>query len=277
MKKKNELLIRFLSGIVAVSIAIPAIVLSPYGIWLFGVIVSLVSFWEFMRGMRVTKGRYLWPALSIGMLFWLLELVEIYTDNEWKALPIAYQTIVILIIPILGIIGLFNREENRPVESLGTIALGYLYVVYPMYLLYVMSFPDNTIGSYNFWIPLGSLWLTWTLDVMAYFFGKYLGKHPLFPRISPKKTWEGAIGGTVFCLGMALLMDYFIPQEFSWLVISIITSIFSQLGDLVESMFKRSVQLKDSGKIIPGHGGMLDRFDGMFVSVPVIFLYLSWL
>lgn len=268
---------RIITASTAVSIAIPAIVLSPYGIWLFGVIVSLVSFWEFMRGMEVGKKRYTWTALLGGMSVWLVELFIIFTQNETAIPPLVYQALIVLILPILGIISLFNKEEERPVETLGTIVLGYLYVVFPIYLLFRMSFPNGTVSSYNFWIPLGTLWLTWTLDVMAYTFGRIMGKHPLFQRISPKKTWEGAIGGVAFCIGMALLMDYFLPQEFSWLVISILVSIFSQLGDLVESMFKRSVKLKDSGKILPGHGGMLDRFDGILVAVPVIFLYLSWI
>lgn len=275
MKKKNEVLVRAITGSIAVAIAIPAIVMSPYGMWLFGVIVSLVSFWEFMSGMSITKKRYLFTALAGGMSIWFLDFLKILSKDQIDISSVFYQAVIILILPTLGLISLFNKDEKRPLETLGTIVLGYLYVVFPIYLLYKIAFPTPSISSYNFWIPLGTLWLTWTLDVMAFAFGKILGKHPLFPRISPKKTWEGAIGGVIFCIGMAVLMDYFIPQKFSWLIISVLISVFSQLGDLVESMFKRSVKLKDSGKILPGHGGMLDRFDGMLISVPVIFLYLS--
>ncbi|MCI4669378.1 MAG: phosphatidate cytidylyltransferase [Bacteroidia bacterium] len=276
MKKKNELLTRAITGVVAVSIAIPAIVLSPFGIWLFCVIVSLVSFWEFMKGMLIEKGRYLWTALVGGMSVWILLLLDLFKVGGLEITSQSYQTIILSLLPVLAIVALFNKEEERPVETLGTIILGYVYVVLPLFLFYKISVPKG-IESYNFAIPIGTLYLTWTLDVMAYTFGRIMGKHPLFPRVSPKKTWEGSIGGVIFCIGMGLLMDYFFPQEFSWTIISLIISIFSQLGDLVESMFKRSVKLKDSGKILPGHGGMLDRFDGMLISLPVIYLYVTCL
>ncbi len=267
---------RIITAVIGVSIVIPAIVLSAYGNWLFCVVVSIVSYWEFVKGMGIRKRRYIWTSILGGISLWLMVLLELIAA-DWVEIPsLAYQLVVLLILPIIGIVALFNKEEHRPVETVGTMVLGYIYVVLPFFLLFRMSIPGLP-GSYNFLIPLGILWLTWTLDVMAYTFGKITGNHPLFPRVSPKKTWEGAVGGVVFCLGMAVLMEVYLPQSFSWLVIALITSFFSQLGDLVESMFKRSVALKDSGKLLPGHGGMLDRFDGMLISLPIIYLYMSLL
>ena len=147
----------------------------------------------------------------------------------------------------------------------------------PFLLLFDLSFTEGM--AYDYRIPLGILILTWGLDVGAYFIGKAIGKRPLYPRISPKKTWEGSVGGALVCILLAVFFDYYeFANEgltFSWIVVGIIISVFSQIGDLVESMYKRSVSLKDSGSILPGHGGILDRFDGTYISIPFIYFYFS--
>ena len=106
-----------------------------------------------------------------------------------------------------------------------------------------------------------------------------MGKNPLFARISPKKTWEGSIGGGLLCIGLGILFQLYMPHngqdDFNWVVVALIISVFSQFGDLVESMYKRSLKLKDSGSILPGHGGILDRFDGVYLSMPFIYFYYS--
>ena len=108
---------------------------------------------------------------------------------------------------------------------------------------------------------------------MAYFGGRFLGKHKLFERISPKKTWEGAIIGAAFCILLGYILQMTWLVQWNWIIVASIIAVFSQLGDLVESMFKRSIHIKDSGSLLPGHGGFLDRFDGIFLSTPVIFIY----
>lgn len=139
----------------------------------------------------------------------------------------------------------------------------------------LMGGPEFSPGlpAYNFRIPLGILFLTWITDSMAYFGGKFLGKHKLFERISPKKTWEGTIIGALFCIGLGVLLNYVWPVRWSWIYVAVIISIFTQLGDLVESMLKRSLQIKDSGGLLPGHGGILDRFDGMLITLPLILIF----
>ena len=113
------------------------------------------------------------------------------------------------------------------------------------------------------------------LDTFAYFGGRLFGKKPLVPRISPKKTWAGALIGTAFCLGMGVILNiYFDDVVWNWGIVAASVSPISQLGDLLEAMYKRSLDIKDSGTILPGHGGMLDRFDGMYLTVPVLYLYL---
>ena len=112
--------------------------------------------------------------------------------------------------------------------------------------------------------------------IMAYIFGRWLGKHRLFERISPKKSWEGSIGGTVFAIGMAYVIAQFFTElsPIDWMIITFIIVVTGTLGDLTESMLKRSVNVKDSGTLLPGHGGLLDRFDALLLSVPFVLMYL---
>ena len=111
---------------------------------------------------------------------------------------------------------------------------------------------------------------------MAYIFGRWLGKHRLFERISPKKSWEGSAGGMLSAMGMAFVLAQFFTElaTIDWIVITVIIVVTGTLGDLVESMLKRSLNVKDSGTLLPGHGGLLDRFDALFLSVPFVLLYL---
>ncbi|MEO1448937.1 MAG: phosphatidate cytidylyltransferase [Bacteroidota bacterium] len=268
---KSNLAQRALTAIVAVSILIPAIVWSGLGVWLLATVVSLLGIWEFWGIHEVKEPRYRWLALVPAALVWAFVAVE-----TWDLLPLPPEGLLmvsLLTLPLILLRQLFDPKADHPAARTGTLVLGYIYVLIPMYLLFRLSYMDGT-GIYNFQIPLGILFLTWVLDVMAYFAGRFLGKHPLFPRISPKKTWEGAIGATVFCFLTAwLFQSWWQPDGYNWFIIAGIISVTSQLGDLVESMFKRQASIKDSGSILPGHGGMLDRFDGMFISLPFIFSY----
>ena len=146
----------------------------------------------------------------------------------------------------------------------------------PLSLLNVTAF---ITGKYNYELPLGILLILWASDTGAYFAGVNFGKTKLFERVSPKKSWEGSLGGTVLALTMAYGISHFfeVVTVWSWLVITVIIIIAGTYGDLVESMFKRSILIKDSGTTIPGHGGFLDRFDGLLLAVPFIIVYLEML
>ena len=122
----------------------------------------------------------------------------------------------------------------------------------------------------------GLLLLTWINDTAAYLVGSQIGKHKLFPRISPKKTWEGSIGGGVFTLILAGVLGYIFEEQsvVQWLILGVIVVIFGSIGDLIESMLKRSYNIKDSGTILPGHGGLLDRFDAFIFLVPFATVYI---
>ena len=219
--------------------------------------------------------RYKWPTLTGAILIWLVVLVEILAENLLEMPPQVYFLIAALTFPFVAVSMLFDKKVKQSIQVLGYITLGSIYCFLPVFLYYRISMPAIT-ADYDPALPLGILLLTWFLDSGAYFVGRWLGKRPLFPRISPKKTWEGSIGGAVICLALGFALEQFLPpHNYNWIIIAAIISVFSQLGDLIESMFKRSIEIKDSGSLLPGHGGMLDRFDGIFVSVPFLFLYFS--
>ncbi|TAE50833.1 MAG: phosphatidate cytidylyltransferase [Bacteroidetes bacterium] len=264
---------RVITALVAVGIVIPALIWSAYGMWLFCFIVSMVSLWEFFRALGIQKRSYYVIGLSGGLVIWLVCLLRIAVSGLVEMPAAALLIPALLILPALELFALFDKSMKTPGQLLGAVTLGYIYCYLPFFLFFQLAVPE-IVEQYDFRLPLGILWLTWTLDVFAYFIGRFFGKRPLFLRISPKKTWEGAVGSAIACLGMGWLMQTLLaPQGYSWLIIASIICIFSQLGDLVESMFKRSVHLKDSGGILPGHGGMLDRFDGMFFSLLFIYFY----
>jgi phosphatidate cytidylyltransferase len=134
-------------------------------------------------------------------------------------------------------------------------------------------------GPFHYGVVLGFLVILWLNDTGAYFVGSLIGKHKLFERISPGKTWEGSAGGAVFALLTAWGLSFIFKQldALQWIFLAILIVISGTLGDLVESMLKRSLGIKDSGTILPGHGGLLDRFDAVFLSAPFVFVYLAFI
>lgn len=170
-------------------------------------------------------------------------------------------------------IKLYNKSDLKPFTSIAYTFLGIMYVAIPFSLLHYCVFIN---GYYSHQIILGLLFIIWASDTGAYFAGTKFGKTKLFERVSPKKSWEGSIGGTVAALLMALGISYFYQdlQPWEWIILAGIAVITATYGDLVESLFKRSIAIKDSGTVIPGHGGFLDRFDGLLLSVPFILAYL---
>ena len=145
-------------------------------------------------------------------------------------------------------------------------------------MLYHLGFyqENQFTTTFSFQIIIGFFILLWSSDTGAYLAGRFFGKHKLFERISPKKTWEGSIGGGVLSLIAAYVISLFFHniELKDWMILAIITVVGGGLGDLVESMHKRNLNVKDSGNLLPGHGGILDRFDGLFIAVPFIYAYL---
>lgn len=272
MRDRN-LALRVITAVVAVSIVIPALIWSAYGMWLFCVVVSGIGLWEYLRLTRIPQRSLRLLAYVLGAVFWLVVFLRLLLEPLGEMPLLAYLAPALLLFPLGAIALLFEKEEHQPLHALGMLMFGMIYCVLPFYLFFDLAVPALQKG-YDFALPIGLLFQTWTLDVVAYFGGNFFGKHPLFPRISPSKTWEGAIAGGLGCIAAGVLMQWGLqPEGYNWVVPSVIFAVVAQLGDLAESMFKRSVSMKDSGGILPGHGGMLDRFDGLILSLPFIYLY----
>lgn len=192
------------------------------------------------------------------------------SDN---ASPILLSVILVLLVFfVLLIVELFLKSE-RPFTAIAHNILGVAYIGVPFTFLISIAFWHDGYAPLRI---LGLLLLNWTNDTMAYLVGSRIGQRPFFSRISPKKTWEGTLGGIVFTFLVAFGLSYRI-KDFAmaeWLLLAGCVGIFGTLGDLVESMLKRSVQMKDSGSILPGHGGFLDRFDSFIFVLPFAWLAL---
>ncbi|MDR0799532.1 MAG: phosphatidate cytidylyltransferase [Dysgonamonadaceae bacterium] len=168
------------------------------------------------------------------------------------------------------------KKQSDPLNHLAYIFLGQVYIALPLALLNGLAFPALAGGSYYSLLVLALFIFLWVNDTFAYSVGVLFGKHRLFPRISPKKSWEGFFGGLVFTVMSSLIFAHFEPEipYYHWIGMSIIVVIFSTWGDLVESLMKRTFEVKDSGHALPGHGGFLDRFDSLLLAVYGMFFYL---
>ena len=163
------------------------------------------------------------------------------------------------------------RASPKALQNLSTIFFSFFYIGIPYALLVAIAW---WTGEYQPLLVIGLLLMVWLNDTGAYFSGKFLGKHKLAPKISPKKTWEGLVGGVIAAIITSQILAIYIPDytPSQWFVMGLISSL-GILGDLVESMFKRGADIKDSGNIMPGHGGILDRFDAFAFVVPIVFIY----
>lgn len=235
---------------------------------LFYLALSMACLLEFYRLVQSESLQpHVWPGLLMGLLFYSFS-----SSTVQLGLGPAYPAL--LFIPLLWMFlrELYRKSEN-PFHQIAISLLGPVYSVLPFSFFYALAFRS---GDYSYQLPLGLLLLIWANDTGAYVFGVRFGKNRLFERHSPKKSWEGFLGGLAIGLISAwILSQYFTQIEFSdWLIVSLITSVLGTYGDLTESMLKRSLNTKDSGGLLPGHGGLLDRFDSLFFAAPAVYLFL---
>jgi phosphatidate cytidylyltransferase len=190
---------------------------------------------------------------------------------------LAYQNYYILspLLTLIFFIKLYKSKDEKPFKNIAYTFLGIIYVALPFTLLTVLAYIKNDTYDPN--IVLGCLFLLWASDSGAYFAGTKFGKTKLFERVSPKKSWEGSIGGLVTAMLVATIISRYFTNysAFQWYAIGIIIVVAGTYGDLVESLFKRSINIKDSADTIPGHGGFLDRFDGLLLSIPFIIPFVK--
>lgn len=223
------------------------------------------------------------PQIVFGIICGLLlYMISILVASG--VLSMNYFFFLIPCLILLMIAELYRKQEN-PFDSLAHTFFGIIYISVPFSLFPFVAFGTEGISSilpyssqsFSPGIIIGFFVLLWSYDVSAYFIGSLFGKHRLFKRLSPKKSWEGFIAGVVFSALISIplhaLLGVFNLTD--WLIISLIISITGTFGDLVESMLKRSAGLKDSGSILPGHGGFLDRFDSTLISFPFVYIYIT--
>jgi len=187
-------------------------------------------------------------------------------------LPAKYLALIIPLVCIV-FIGELYRKKNNPFRQIAFTLLGIIWVGLPMCLI---PFLVGVKSGFHPELLAGCFYLVWANDTGAYLFGRKLGKNKLFERISPKKTWEGAAGGAFLALALSYPIAHFytIISFTDWAILAMITVLTGNYGDLVESLYKRSKNIKDSGTILPGHGGILDRIDSLLMVIPFVFVYL---
>lgn len=237
------------------------------------ILLCLREFYSFFKPTEIKPQKKV--GIIAGLAYFVISVLARQTKVESEML--------FSVVPLIFIIFVVELYRNRPqpIPNIGYTILGIIYVAVPFTLLHEMAYYENfTFGTeYNYNILIGYFFVLWANDTGAYLIGRKFGKHKLFPRISPKKTWEGSIGGVAMGLLVGYVNSLIFPEVplLLWMGLAAIVVVFGSWGDLVESLFKRSLNIKDSGKLLPGHGGVLDRFDGIFISAPMVYTFLRLL
>ncbi len=263
----KSILIRTLSGSIYIILLAGSLILNDhfFSIILLALnLIGLIEFQQFQKDHKTALPVVLGTGAFLLSHFSLSGLIS----TKWLS--------IVLALPIAVIIKSLYNEEISLKNELGYCLSSILYITLPLILLNKINLDE---GTHHLPIILAAFIIIWTNDTFAYLTGMAFGRHRLFERISPKKSWEGFLGGMIIALGMAWFLFRFI-SGFSlagWLILAVLIVISSVFGDLAESLFKRQADLKDSGKIMPGHGGILDRIDSVLFVAPVMYIYIQLL
>lgn len=268
--KYNNLTQRIITGLLGSAGIITGVCINEWTYCLVFLIICLFSMLEFYKlaGLDGVLPQITFGTVCGVCIFLLSFFIEKGSISD------RYYFFIFPIVSFVYMIKLYKKFERKPFTNIAFTFLGIFYVAVPFSLLNIAAFEDNI---YNYEIIFGCLFILWASDTGAYFAGTFFGRRKLFERISPKKSWEGFFGGAI----LALIFAYGLSRYFQtisttqWIVIGIIIIVGGTFGDLVESLLKRSFEIKDSGSSIPGHGGFLDRFDGLLISAPFIVAYLE--
>jgi phosphatidate cytidylyltransferase len=260
---------RLIVGVLGAALFIGGILLSEWTYFILFLALALLGVLEFYR---MIKPLGIKPNQKIGILCGGFFYVAVFLIEK-EIMP---EELLYLFPPLLFLTLVLElyRKHEQPFTNIAFTLLGVLYVAVPFGLLHKLGYLR---GEYSWQPILGLLLLIWAADTGAYIAGKSFGRHKLFPRISPGKTWEGWAGGTVLSIGAGWAMSFLFNdlELYQWLGVALIVSVFGVLGDLVESLLKRSLNVKDSGTLLPGHGGILDRFDSLLLVIPFIVAFLK--
>jgi phosphatidate cytidylyltransferase len=267
----NNLLLRGFSGALFVALIISSILISQYSFAVVFAIIAVLSIREFhlitnntSLGIEVS----VWSATLGGLILFFCAFLFASKIYDQRVFSI-YGFYLILIF----LAELYNKRPN-PIHNWAYFLLGQIFIALPFALLTPILFIS---GSHQPMLLLALFVSICVNDTGAYLVGISIGKHKLLERISPKKTWEGVIGGAIAALISGYIFSLYFHQLtlLQWIIFSELIVVFGTYGDLIESLLKRTVHIKDSGTIIPGHGGLLDRFDSMLLASPIIYIYLS--
>ncbi|WP_289288940.1 phosphatidate cytidylyltransferase [uncultured Muribaculum sp.] len=266
----KNLLLRSLSGAIYVALIVAAILINRWTFLALCLLFAILALIEFFKLSHVSTAKKSTATCIVD----ILGAIALITST-WCAVSFNIHT------PFAAYLGYFlvrfimqlYVQDKSPLVNLAYSMMGQLYIGFPLAMM-------SCIYAISPYLVLAMFIFIWLNDTGAFIVGSSIGRHPLFPRISPKKSWEGFWGGLVFCIATALLImnlwpATFAPVKLSLMVaMSVVVSIFATWGDLVESMIKRTLHVKDSGTIMPGHGGILDRIDSLLCVSPAVLCYL---
>lgn len=268
----NNLVLRIVTGLIGSGVILGSIFLNEWAFVIVFMLIGIATHFEYMRTIaHVSEKKPVFEimyAVIVGIIFMLIQ-----NNNPFDSFIIRFLGgfYAVFLIGFIVAEVFYNREQ--PFQHIGLNMLGVFYipVAFGSYISYSLEF--TTI---NTWFAVGLLFMVWFNDSFAYFAGRLFGKTKLFERISPKKTWEGFWGGMIMTIACGAILSVLFDDLtlVQWMIWAVIVSLSATLGDLAESLLKRSIHIKDTGSILPGHGGFLDRFDGFVIAVPFSMAYL---
>ncbi|MCC8144903.1 MAG: phosphatidate cytidylyltransferase [Bacteroidales bacterium] len=271
---KKNFILRTLTGIVYVGLITSGIIANSYTFLVLFSIVVVLCLWEFYGLVNAQKRARINPWYNCFgglLLFVSAYLYAAGIFSHYIFFP------YLLYIVIVFISELYEKQQD-PITHMSYIFLGQCYIALPIAMLNLIAFPVTPTGVILYYpvMVLALFIFIWINDTGAYLVGVLFGRHRLFERISPKKSWEGFFGGLVFTIASSFIFSYFVPEipYYHWMGLSAVVVIFGTWGDLVESLMKRTLEVKDSGNTIPGHGGFLDRFDSLLLAVYAVLFYV---
>lgn len=277
---KNNFILRAVTGVLFVAVLAGCILFSPLSFGILFTLIAALSVYEF-GGLMNQSGevRINRMITSLGGAYLVLALMSYCIQSSGSKVFLPYLGLLVY----LMVSELYLKREN-PIGNWAYSMLSQLYVALPFALLNVLAFhndaayPESSV-SYNPVLPLSIFVFIWLSDTGAYCVGSLIGRHRLFERISPKKSWEGSIGGGILSIAAAFVFARLFPfmTIAGWAGLALVVVVFGTWGDLAESLMKRQLGIKDSGNILPGHGGMLDRFDSALLAIPASVVYLTLL
>lgn len=280
-EKQKNLIVRTITGVLFVAALVTCFLKPIAMVFLFALITGL-TIWEFTGLVNqqedVQTNRFICTAAGVYFFLAVAGFCTGFTPSQSFTPAVLFVPYLITIIYLM-VSELFLMEKN-PVHDWAYTMLSQMYIALPFSTINVLAFQETPNGAvYNYLLPLSVFIFLWVNDTGAYCTGSLFGRHKLFPRVSPGKSWEGSIGGGVFVIIAAIVIGLLSGNGSNalsigvWIGLGLVVVVFGTLGDLVESLFKRTLGVKDSGNILPGHGGMLDRFDSSLMAIPASVVY----